>query len=54
VCVAAGAWVGGDWVSIEECAANFDKRLKSTSCDKSCKRSQSKVTAARPDGTYDG
>lgn len=46
-----GAFVGGEWTSIEDCAANFNERKKS--CDMSCKRSKTKVSAAKADDTYD-
>jgi len=56
-----GAWVGGDWVPIEECAKNFLCEGSVTSghthaarakCVR-CPRSRSRVSAAKADGSYD-
>ncbi len=50
-----GAYVGGDWVPIEECADKFNISNGSHcggDCS-TCPRSRSKNTAAKSDGTYD-
>lgn len=49
-----GAFVGGSWVDIEDCASEFN--IEDGSCDKSCgtcPRSRSRKPAAKPDGSYD-
>jgi hypothetical protein len=54
---AGGAFVGGEWVDIEDCAERFN--IKDGSGNKvkhtcgSCPRSRSRHTAAKPGGTYD-
>jgi L-2-hydroxyglutarate oxidase LhgO len=52
-----GAYVGGDWVEIEDCAELFNIGNGSQSrCGGdclACPRSRSRHTSARPDGTYD-
>jgi glycerol-3-phosphate dehydrogenase len=54
-----GAWVGGDWVPIEECAARFLCRNQKTSAHckpencAACPRGRSRHSAAKPDGSYD-
>lgn len=52
-----GAYVGGDWVSIEDCAKQFNiKNGSSMPCVgdcRTCPRSSSRHSAAKPDGTYD-
>lgn len=56
-----GAFVGGGWVDIEDCADYFniqhgsDKRHAAEckgACEK-CPRSRSRISAAKSDGTYD-
>ena len=49
-----GAYVGGDWIDIEDCA-RFNVKNGSNSkvgCS-ACPRSRSRNTAAKPDGSYD-
>lgn len=49
-----GAYVGGKWVEIEECADKFN--IKDGSCGNNCEacpRSTSRKSAALPDGSYD-
>ena len=55
-----GAWVGGDWVPIEQCAERFLCQGASTSakkCSKEdcarCPRSRSRNSSAKADGSYD-
>jgi glycerol-3-phosphate dehydrogenase len=50
-----GAYVGGNWVDIEDCAAHFnvtDGSDGKVGCG-ACPRSRSRHTAAKADGTYD-
>eukprot|EP00494_Astrolonche_serrata_P027755 UN28019 len=54
-----GAYVGGDWVPIEECDKRFN--IKNTSgeayckkyCDRPCPKSQTRHSSKKDDGTYD-
>ena len=53
-----GAYVGGEWVDIEDCAERFN--VAGGSCatcrsagDGTCPRSRSRTSAAKPDGSYD-
>jgi L-2-hydroxyglutarate oxidase LhgO len=49
-----GAFVGGDWIDIEDCAEHFSITNGSGSCGgPPPPRSRSRTSAARPDGTYD-
>lgn len=52
-----GAYVGGDWVELEDCAELFNIKNGSESrCGgdcRACPRSRSRHTSAKPDGTYD-
>jgi len=58
-----GAWVGGDWVPIEDTPTQFLLDGAETSTDmyrkkcsgscKTCPRSRSRFSAAHPDGSYD-
>jgi len=52
-----GAYVGGDWVELEECDEKFNIANGSAgrcgSDCKACPRSRSRHSAAKPDGTYD-
>ena len=51
-----GAYVGGEWVPIEECATKFSIPNGSGKCGgdcSTCPRSRSKNSAAKPDGSYD-
>ena len=49
-----GAYVGGDWVDIEDCPEHFN--VSGASCDRcaaACPRSRSRSSAAKADGSYD-
>jgi L-2-hydroxyglutarate oxidase LhgO len=49
-----GAFVGGDWVDIEDCGEQFN--IKNGSCGKNCEacpRSRSRNSSAKADGSYD-
>ena len=54
-----GAYVGGDWVEIEDCATEFNIKGASHETNKCggdcsvCPRSRSRNVAAKQDGTYD-
>ena len=50
-----GAYVGGEWVDIEDCASRFSITDGSGvgSCAGRCPRSRSRTSAAREDGAYD-
>jgi L-2-hydroxyglutarate oxidase LhgO len=52
-----GAYVGGEWVDIEDCAEKFNiKGGSNEKCTKQCSRcprSRTRHSAAREDGTYD-
>ncbi len=52
-----GAYVGGQWVDIEDCATQFNiqngsDKLCGGDCS-TCPRSRSRKSAQKPDGTYD-
>jgi len=52
-----GAYVGGEWVDIEDCAEKFNIKdgsncIGNGNC-KACPRSRSRVPAVKADGTYD-
>jgi glycerol-3-phosphate dehydrogenase len=49
-----GAFVGGEWVPIEDCAAKFNISGGSGASDgRPCPRSRTKHTSSKSDGTYD-
>jgi hypothetical protein len=51
-----GVFVGGDWVSIEECDKKFNISGGSGECTKNCEtcpRSRSRQCSAKKDGSYD-
>ena len=52
----SGAYVGGEWVNIEDCAEHFNIKGGSGSCGGDCSvcpRSRSRHTSANSDGSYD-
>ena len=52
----SGAYVGGDWVPIEECGSKFNIKDGSGACGgdcATCPRSRSRHSACKPDGSYD-